>query len=432
MTPRLADPILIVGAGVGGLTAALALHQAGFQVRVYESDRVLRALGVGINLLPQASRILARLMLSGQLAETAIEAAELAYCNHLGQRIRAEPLGRAAGHADPQFSIHRGELTMILLRAVETRLGRDAVHTGHHLDGFVDQGDAVVARFVDRETRAEVAQARGAALVGADGIHSVVRRGIYPDEAPPRFAGRTLGRALSEGLPFLDGRTMVIAGRGRQKLVCGPISKAHADHGRSLISWMAELETEVAPPTDWSRRADPGRVQAAFADWRFDWLDVPNLLAGARTVFEYPLVDRDPLPQWSFGRVTLLGDAAHPTYPIGSYGATQAILDAADLADRLARSPSVEEALGEYDAHRRALTSRLTLALREHGPERILALAEDRAPQGFRNVDDVIAPGELEAIARRYRQAVGLDPGRPDADRWPGESLDLRQQGPRP
>lgn len=412
MTGSGRPPVLIVGAGIGGLSAALTLHQAGVPVQVYESVRVIRALGVGINLLPHATRVLSRLMLTGQLAETAIETAELIYFNRRGQRIWAEPRGLAAGYDFPQYSVHRGDLQMILLRAVEGRLGRGTVHAGHHLAEFTDAGDGVEARFVDRETGATVAEVRGAALVGADGIHSVVRASLYPDEGPPRFSGRTLWRAVTEGMPFLGGRTMIMAGHPGQKFVCYPISRAHDDHGRALLNWIAELQTGPGEPApqDWSREADKAPIRERFADWRFDWLDVPALIDGARAVYEYPLADRDPLPQWSFGRVTLLGDAAHPMYPIGSNGASQAILDAAELAARLARTASVERALGEYDAARRPRTSDLVLANRENGPEQVMQLAEERAPDGFADIHDVIPRTELDEIAARYKRTAGFAP----------------------
>jgi 5-methylphenazine-1-carboxylate 1-monooxygenase len=405
-------PVLVVGGGIGGLTAALALHQVGVPVQVFESVRAIRALGVGINLLPHATRVLSRLMLTGPLGESAIETAELVYYNRHGQRIWGEPRGRLAGYDYPQFSVHRGELQMILLRAVESRLGRHAIRTGHHLDSFTDTGDAVEARFVDRDTGDLVAEVRGAALVGADGIHSVVRRLLYPDEGPARYAGRTLWRALAESAPFLGGRTMIMAGHQAQKFVAYPVSQPHFERGRSLTNWVAELDTgaEARSPQDWSREAERGPVRAAFAGWRFGWLDVPALIDGAATVYEYPLVDRDPLPQWSFGRVTLLGDAAHPMYPIGSNGASQAILDAETLADRLAGADSVEAALGGYDAARRPASSALVLANRENGPEQVMQLAEERAPGGFADVHDVIPHAELETIASRYKRTAGFAP----------------------
>jgi 5-methylphenazine-1-carboxylate 1-monooxygenase len=397
--------ILIAGGGIGGLTTALALHERGIRATVFEATREIRPLGVGINLLPHSVRVLSGLGLEPALAASAIETAELAYFNRHGQRIWSEPRGRAAGYDYPQFSVHRGELQMLLLEVARERLGEDRVLCGHALAGFESDGTGVIARFV---VRGEATERRGSALIGADGIHSRVRALLHPGEGPPRYSGRMLWRGLSRAPHFLTGRSMIMAGHQDQKFVCYPIV-AEQD-GMSLVNWIAELAVpgDTPPPQDWSRRV-PARVfEGPFADWRFDWLDVPALISSAETIYEYPLADRDPLDRWGSAAVTLLGDAAHPMYPIGSNGASQAILDAAALADELAGSPDIAQGLATYESRRREATSRIVLLNRQNGPERVMQLAEDRAPDGFSQIDDVIPRSELEEIAASYKAAAGF------------------------
>ncbi|MEZ4660237.1 MAG: FAD-dependent monooxygenase [Caldilineaceae bacterium] len=201
-----------------------------------------------------------------------------------------------------------------------------------------------------------------------------------------------------------------MAGHQNQKFVCYPISRAHADRGRSLINWIAELNVPdwTPPPQDWSNRVSKERFAAEFVSWRFGWLDVPTLIDATSAIYEYPMVDREPLPRWIRGRMTLLGDAAHPMYPIGSNGASQAILDAELLADQLAEQADVAQALANYEAERRPATGKIVLMNRQNGPEQVMQMAEERAPNGFANIHDVIAQTELEEISQRYKQAAGF------------------------
>ncbi len=258
----------------------------------------------------------------------------------------------------------------------------------------------------DRVERADV-------IVSADGIHSAVRRQFYPDEGLPVYSGRILWRATTVGAPFLTGASMVMAGHANQKLVTYPISKKLADEGRSLINWIAELRVpgSTPPKHDWNREVSLDVFADAFARWTWDWLDVPALFRGAEKIFEFPMVDRDPLPRWTHGRVTLLGDAAHPMYPIGSNGATQAILDARALADQLAGTDAAgaPDALLRYEADRLPKTAQIVLANRGHGPDYVMQVFEERAPDGFAHVHDVASQQELEDIAAGYKKIVGLD-----------------------
>jgi 5-methylphenazine-1-carboxylate 1-monooxygenase len=271
--------------------------------------------------------------------------------------------------------------------------------------------------FAERTAGGRPKAVRARAVIAADGIHSVVRRHFHPHEGPPRFSGRMLWRATTEATPFLTGRSMVQAGHQDQKFVCYPISARHAREGRALVNWIAELRVpvgETPPRQDWSRKVEKSVFADPFAGWRFPWLDVPALIDGATAVYEYPMVDRDPLPRWTHGRVTLLGDAAHPMYPIGSNGASQSILDAEAIADALAaqgfgndaRDPAA--AFATYEAARREATGQIVLMNRQNGPDQVLQIAEERAPDGFAHVHDVIPRAELEAIAARYKQVAGF------------------------
>ena len=404
----MADPVIIAGAGPGGLTAALTLHAQGVPVLVLESVPTLKPLGVGINLLPHAVRVLDALGLSPALDAVAIQTAELRYFNKFGQAIWTEPRGRAAGYAFPQYSIHRGRLQWLLYETAQARLGTAAIQTGYALTAWQEESEGIRIRFQTRD--GAIQEVFGACLIAADGIHSAARRHLYPDEGAPLFAGRILWRAVSVAEPFLTGRTMIMAGHQNQKFVCYPISAVPDHPGKALINWVAELYDPdwAAPKQDWNRQVDKERFAAPFQNWRFDWLDVPALIDQAEVIYEYPLVDRDPLPRWSHGRMTLLGDAAHPMYPVGSNGASQAILDAEALAHALATNADIVAALTQYEAERRPPTARITLLNRQNGPEQVMQLAEERAPQGFTDIHTVIAQHELEEIAARYKQTAGF------------------------
>jgi 2-polyprenyl-6-methoxyphenol hydroxylase-like FAD-dependent oxidoreductase len=390
---------------------ALALGAAGHRVRVYESANEIRPLGVGINVLPHAMGVLADLGLLDELMALGVATGELAYFNRHGQLIWREPRGRDAGYEVPQLSVHRGAFQLTLLDTVAKRLGADVVVPGFRLVSFDGDERGVRATFHNRTADARVVVG-GDVLVGADGIHSVARAQLFPEEGAPLWSGNVLWRATCEGPAFLTGRSMVMIGTRPHKFVAYPIG-APASDGHTTINWVAELDRSgepLASREDWNRLGDMREFLPRFEDWRFPWLDVPGLIRGASAVYEFPMVDRDPLPRWTFGRVTLLGDAAHPMYPIGSNGASQAILDAAALARSMSEEATLEAALARYEAERLPATASIVRANRRHGPERVLDLAEERAPGGFADPSDVFAPGELEAIAAAYKQVAGFTP----------------------
>ena len=402
--------VAVAGGGIGGLTLALMLHERGIDVHVYEAVGEIRPLGVGINLLPHASQQLCRLGLESVLAAQGVETSTLAYFNKFGQEIWREPRGRAAGYDTPQYSIHRGELQMSLLQAVQERLGAARVHCGHAFRSFEQVADTVLSTFVRQADQAEV-QVESDVLVGADGIHSAVRRFMYPQGDLPRFSGRMLWRAVTQAEPFMDGRSMFMAGHQDQKFVCYPISEPLRKQGRSLLNWIAELRVPDGEPpkSDWNRKVDKAVFSKPFDSWKWGWIDIPALIDAAEVVYEFPLVDRDPLPRWTFERVTLMGDAAHPMYPIGSNGSAQAILDARYLADCLSGEDGLLYALREYEAERLPRTTGIVLRNRMNGPEQVMQLAEQRAPDGFSNIADVVPRSELEAISLRYKRLAGFD-----------------------
>ncbi|TDD82087.1 flavin-dependent oxidoreductase [Actinomadura darangshiensis] len=404
--------VLIVGAGIGGLTAALSLHEAGVDTLVVDAAARLRPLGVGINLLPHAVRELTELGLGDELAGLGIPTAEMVHFDRYGGRIWADPRGRALGYDWPQYSIHRGELQMALLDAVRRRLGKDAVRTGTQCEGFEQDGGAVRARLTDRAAgTAETVAAD--VLVGADGLHSTVRAQLYPDEGAPLWNGIRMWRGLTEGEPFLTGRSLAVAGtNSAAKMVVYPISMRAERQGRALLNWVAEVKLpgdRLDRAADWNRAGRLGDVLPHFADWTFGWLDIPAMLAGSAEILEYPMVDRDPVDRWTSGRVTLLGDAAHPMYPIGSNGGSQAVLDARVLAWELARAADPADGLLRYEEARREAANAVVLACREMPAERILRLVGERAPDGFASIEDVLTAAELTAMTGAYQRTSFSD-----------------------
>ena len=411
MTKTGDGPIILIGGGIGGLATALTLHRAGIECRVYEQSREIRELGVGINTLPHAIGELDQLGLLDALDKAGLRTYELIYCNRFGQEMWRELRGLDAGHPVPQFSIHRGALQGVLRDAVVQRLGPEALHTSRRLIGFEQDGGGVTAEFAD-QSGTTVESLRGAALVGADGIHSTVREALHPGEGPPRWNGTMLWRGAVQWPSFLTGRSMIIAGGMEAKVVLYPIAAGARDDQR-LTNWavMARIgEAGTAPPRreDWSR---PGRLDEVLPHverFAIAEVDVPQLIRSTPVFWEYPVCDREPIERWSDGRVTLLGDAAHAMYPVGSNGASQAILDACALADALAATTDVSEALHAYEEQRLGPTSEIVYSNRSGGPEGVIDAVEALAPDGFDDVEEVLPYAEREAIVRGYARKAGF------------------------
>ncbi|MEA2738443.1 MAG: 5-methylphenazine-carboxylate 1-monooxygenase [Acetobacteraceae bacterium] len=401
--------IMIAGGGIGGLTLALMLHQQGIDCQVHEAASDVKPLGVGINALPHSIRELAALGLLPRLDEIAIRTRQLTYSNHLGQQIWTEPRGLFAGHDVPQFSVHRGRLHAMLWQAATERLGVAAPRAGRRLVGYDQHPAGVVARFLAPDGTVE--EAAGDALIGADGIHSTLRADLHPDDPGICWNGIQMWRGAVDWPAFDGGDSMVIAGDAVAKLVLYPIGPGETPDTR-LTNWVIYARVADAgepPPSreNWSRLGQYEAFRHLAERLHLPFIDVGALIRGTGEIFEYPMCDRDPLPWWTRGRVTLLGDAAHPMYPVGSNGASQAVLDARCLCDLLAGLP-VPDALAAYESERLPATAAVVRSNRVGGPERVVDLVAARAPDGFARLEDVATEAELAGIVRGYAQVAGF------------------------
>jgi len=393
--------VLVVGAGIGGLTLALSLHKHGISCQVFDAATEFRPLGVGINLMPHAIRVLTSLGLQPQLERYGVAAQEFAFFNRYGQFIMAEPCGLLAGYEYPHFSIHRADLHKVLLDAVIDRLGPNTVNLGHRCLGVDQDETSATVRFQDTEPRT------GAIAIAVDGFHSSVRRQFYPDEGVPHFGGINMWRGVTRQKPFLTGGSVTRVGTvARGKMTIYPIRQF--EDGTQLINWNTEQPREDHKPNDW---ATPGQIEdfiEPFQSWNFDWLDIPGLIRGAEFILEYPMVDRDPVNKWTHGRITLLGDAAHPMYPRGGNGGAQAILDAEIIARFLDVMDDPVAALQAYEEERLEVTTKIVFKNREQPPDVIIEKVEElTGGMPFNRIEEVIDPAELVAISDSYKNAAG-------------------------
>jgi 2-polyprenyl-6-methoxyphenol hydroxylase-like FAD-dependent oxidoreductase len=401
--------IAIIGGGIAGLSLAMNLHRHGIAAHVFERAPEIRELGVGITLLPHAMREFAALGVAGDIERTGVVISQSAFYNRFGQCIYREERGQHAGYPFPEVSIHRGRLHMILYRAAQARLGTEAIRTGHDCVGVEQDDHGVTVHFRAAGPGAAPDPVRADAAIACDGVNSALRRQFYPND-DVAFAGINTWRGVTRRKPFLDGKTYTRTGSILTgKMVIYPIVDNMDGDGNQLINWMAEIKREACEKNDWNQPGSLADFFPIYQDWRFDWLDVAELIRTADQILEYPMVDKDPVDRWTFGRVTLAGDAAHPMYPRGSNGAAQGAIDARTLADCLARGGDPRDALAEYESQRLPAANKVVLTNRAHPPDfiniRVEELVGDRP---FDNLDRYITQDELRALSENYKRVAGF------------------------
>jgi 2-polyprenyl-6-methoxyphenol hydroxylase-like FAD-dependent oxidoreductase len=394
--------IAIAGGGIGGLALALSLHRLGLECDVYETAPEIREIGVGITLLPHAMRELALLGLQGELEAAGIENFESVFCNRWGQFIYREQRGRHAGYTLPEIGLRRGKLHGIMYNAALDRLGAQRIHLDHRCVGIDQDEQQAVLRFANGHS------AEADIVVACDGVNSAVRRAFYPDEKLA-FGGINTWRGVTVHPPILTGKTyMRIGSIDTGKMVIYPIADNVDGRGNQLVNWVAEIRREGDAMNDWNKPGRPDDFISIFEDWKFDWLDVPHLIRTAQSIFEYPMVDRDPVPRWTFGRVTLLGDAAHPMYPRGSNGSAQALIDARVLAELLAARDPLD-AMTEYERQRLSATARIVETNRTVPPDYIIMKVDElTGGKPFGKLEDVISESELRRLSDEYKKIAGF------------------------
>ena len=405
-------PVLIAGGGIGGLAVALTLHQIGVPCVVLESVTQLKPLGVGINLQPNAVRELYELGIGPEVLEAiGVQTKEFALVGLNGNDVYTEPRGLLAGYKWPQYSVHRGDLQMLLYRTAVERLGADAIRTGVEVTGYRNHDAAQGVSVLIRTPDGGHAEIEGALLIGADGLHSVVRAQMYPNQPPIQWGGAIMWRGTTPGVPIRTGASFVGLGTHRHRVVFYPISRPDSATGLATINWIAEITVDNSngwKDGDWNKRVAIDEFIHHFEGWRYEWLDVPAMLRGAAEVFEYPMIDRDPVPSWVDGNVALLGDAAHVMYPTGSNGATQAVMDARVLGAAMIEHGVTRRALQAYDLQLCEEISAVVLRNRGAGPFGLLNLLDERCGSVFDDIDTVIPPAEREAFMSRYKAAAGF------------------------
>ncbi len=401
--------VAIAGGGIAGLALALNLHKRGIDCRVFEAAPEVRELGVGITLLPHAMRELTALGLQDQLRSIAIENTESAFFNRFGQRIYGEARGVHAGYAYPELGIHRGKLHTVLYRAALEQLGADRILTGRRALRVEQDEVGATLHLQESITGAAAEPVRAEVVIACDGVNSTIRKQFYPDETVA-FTGINTWRGVTRRKPILGGRTyMRIGSLTHAKLVVYPIIDDIDGTGDQLINWTAEVQTTGDVINDWNKPGDLKDLLPYYADWKFDWLDVPALFRASETIFEYPMVDKDPVARWTFGRTTFVGDAAHPMYPRGSNGSAQALIDARTLADLLATDLAPKAALKAYEATRLEPTAKVVRTNRSNPPDVInIRVEELTGDRPFENLDSVISQDELRALSDHYKRVAGF------------------------
>jgi 2-polyprenyl-6-methoxyphenol hydroxylase-like FAD-dependent oxidoreductase len=403
-------PVLIAGGGIGGLSLSLTLHAIGVPCIVFESVSELKPLGVGINLQPNAVRELYELGFGNeQLDRIGIQTREWALVGLNGKDVYSEPRGLLAGYKWPQYSVHRGKLQMMLYHAAIKRLGTNAIRTGQRVMGYRNTDDGVEVQVKSRA--GGLTELTGSMLVAAEGLHSAVRSQMYPDQPPIQWGGAIMWRGVTKGKPIRTGASFVGFGTHHHRVVFYPISQPDPDTRLADINWIAEITVDNTggwQHGDWNKKVKHTEFMHHFEDWQHDWIDVPAMLLGAAEVYEYPMIDRDPIPTWVDGNVALLGDAAHVMYPTGSNGASQAIMDARLLGAYMIQHGVTTKALKAYDDRLCKDISAVILRNRGAGPFGLLNLLDDRCGGIFDDIDAVIPEKERNEFMQVYKNAAGF------------------------
>ncbi|RKP53531.1 pyridine nucleotide-disulfide oxidoreductase [Pararobbsia silviterrae] len=403
--------IAIIGAGIGGLTLALRLHQKGFRPRVYESTAELRPLGVGVVSQPYGTREMTELGLLDELNAVSVDAIESVYYNQYGQEIYGERCGTHMGYPHGQRFIHRGIWQMLLYKAVIERLGPDSVVLGARATGFTEDANGVTVRFrPNHATQPVPAEIRADVVIGIDGIKSAIREQLYPESSKPHFSGITLWRGVTLMKPFKTGGTILHIGAPSQgSLIVYPIHDDWEGTGLTLTNWIVEQNDRAESIEDWNQKGDIAEIAHMFDECKLDFLDVGEMLRNAREVYLFPLIDHDPLDRWAFGRVALMGDAAHAMYPRGGNGACQALVDARVIAEKLSTIDDPVEALQRYEQERLPIANRIVLANRGDGPEVVRRIVEERTQgQRFDDIEKVLPFAEADSIFKEYHRLAGM------------------------
>jgi 2-polyprenyl-6-methoxyphenol hydroxylase-like FAD-dependent oxidoreductase len=412
--------IVIVGGGICGLSLALNLNRRGIACRVYERVSEIKPLGVGITLLPHAMREFSALGLGDALLAAGIENRESCFFNRFGQLIYKEPRGKLAGYNVPEVGIHRGRLHVILAEAVRNRLGPNAIRTDHECTGVEQDETGATVHFKDPSRGRMRESVRADVVIACDGINSAIRKQYYPNDKLA-FAGINSWRGVTRRKPIFDGRTYIRAGSILTgKMVIYPIIDNVDGQGNQLINWMADIQRDTFEQNDWNRPGQLSDFLPFYESWRFDWLDAAQMIRDSELILEYPMVDKDPIEAWTFGRVTLAGDAAHPMYPRGSNGAAQAVIDARTLADALRTHSVACQALKAYEAARSAVAAQVVRTNRQYPPDFINTKVEELVgDKPFDDLDMYITQGELRTLSDNYKRVAGFAL----ADVVPGPSI---------
>ena len=411
--------IAIIGAGPAGLATALRLHQKGFRPKIYEGVTELRPLGVGIDVKPYGTKEVTELGLLEEFRKISVEARESIFYTRYGQEIYAERCGKHMGYDHEQRFVHRGTFQMMLYDAVMERLGPEAVTLGARFKEFTQDDNGVTVSFEPtREIRADI-------MIGVDGIKSVVRKQLLPESTRSHYSGITLWRGVTLMKPFKSGGTILHIGdpKSQGSLIVYPIRDNEDVQGNTLVNWVVEQNGKPETIEDWNQKVTPDEIAHRFDECELDFLDVGQMIRNAREVYLFPLIDHDPLPQWSFGRVTLLGDAAHAMYPRGGNGVCQALVDTRVIAEKLATVSDLEEAMRQYEEERRTIVNRIVVANRGEGPEVVRRIVEERSGgKPFDDIEKILPLAEADAIFKEYHRLAGMK--RPDEK--PGETSGFR------